>query len=210
MKKLVALIVALIMIVPMSVKAQEVPSIELIEEDYDGVVLSGPYNTMIEWTTVGYKPKELSVEQQSKSFAVYADITTSARRVEMQYSRDPNFKRGVKTAKFRNLKHKGPVLAFIASDGARVGNKWYFNDSIVLKQNGNSLTSRRKRVGEWDRLTATQKDVNTARKKIRCIKRMYVPNVLNPTGMYVRLRCVYDGNTNKTVYSDWSRIIKVR
>ena len=210
MKKLIALIMAIVMLVPMNVQAQEVPSIELIEEDYDGVVLSGPYNSMIEWTTVGFKPKELSVERQSRSFVVYSDITTAARKIELQYSRDPSFRYGVKTVNFRNLNYKAPVLAFSASDGARVGNKWYFNDSIVLKQSGKTLTSRRKRVGEWDRLCVTQGDVNTSRSKISCIKRMYVPNIINPAGMYVRVRNVFDGNTRRVVYSGWSRVVKVK
>ncbi len=209
MKKLIALI-ALIMIVPITAQAQEVPSIELIEEDADGTILGSPYHYSIEWVTVGFKPKDVKVQRQSRSFVIYADITTAARKVEVQYSRDKEFRYGVKTNTFRNLNYRAPVLAFTAADGARVGNDWYYNDSIVLKQSGNVLTSRRKRVGEWNRLCVTQKDVNMARAKICCVKRMYVPDVLNPVGMYVRARNVYDGNTHKTVYSGWSRVVRVR
>lgn len=210
MKKLVALIIAMIMIAPMNVRAQEVPSAELIEADTDGTIISGPYHYSIEWTTVGFKPKDISIQKQSRSFVVYADITTAARKVELQYSRDPEFEYGVKTVSFRNLEYKAPVLAFTAADGARVGNNWYYNDSIIIKQSGAAIASRRKRVGEWSRLCCTQKDIDNARKKIRSFKRMYVPNVLNPNGVYVRLRCVYDGNVYKTVYSKWSRTVKVR
>lgn len=211
MKKLIALVMSLILAAaPLSVQAQEVPSIEVIYEDSDGMIVSGPYHHLIEWATVGYKPKEMTVQKQSKSFVVFADITTAARKVELQYSRDPGFRYGVKTVSFCNLDYKGPVLAFVASDGARVGNNWYFNDSIILKQSGKTLTSRRKRVGEWDRLCVTQGDVNTSRSKISCIKRMYVPNIINPAGMYVRVRNVFDGNTRRVVYSGWSRVVKVK
>lgn len=210
MKKTILMLMLLAMLMPISTKAQEVPSIELIEEDADGTIISDPYHYSIDWTTVGYKPKEVTVQKQSKSFVVFADITTASRKVEVQYSRDPSFRYGVKTVSFRNLSYKAPVLAFTATDGARVGNNWYYNDSIILKQSGKVLTSRRKRVGEWSRLCVTQGDVNASRKKIRCVKRMYVPNVTAPNGMYVRLRNVFDGNTHKTVYSGWSRIVRVK
>lgn len=210
-RKLIAIIVAAALIMtPIGAHAQEAQSSEVIYEDADGMIVSGPYHHLIEWATVGYKPKEMTAQKQSKSFVVFADITTAARKVELQYSRDPGFRYGVKTVSFRNLDYEGPVLAFVASDGARVKNDWYFNDSIILKQNGKTLTSRRKRVGEWDRLCVTQNDVNASRAKIRCIKRMYVPNIINPAGVYVRVRNVFDGNTHRVVYSSWSRTVKVR
>lgn len=211
MRKMLAVIMIMVMaLAPISAHAQEAQSSEVIDWDADGTIVSGPYHHSIDWKTVGYKPKEVTVQKQARSLVIYADVTTASRSVVVQYSRDPEFKRGVKTRTFSNARYKAPVLAFIASDGARYKNDWHYTDSVILKQDGRILTSRRKRVGEWSRLSITQNDVDASRVKIRYVKRMYIPNITSPNGIYVRVRNVYDGNIYRTVYSSWSRTVKVR
>lgn len=210
MKKIIALIMALIMIIPMNARAEERMSIELVEKDsYGDIVSSDTSEHSIEWWTVAYKPSELCIVKQAKSFYVYADVTTATRNIIVQYSRDPKFQQGVMTKSFRNINYSGSVLAFLVTDGAREGNDWYYNDTVIIKQNGKTLHSRRKYIGEWSRLRITQADVNTSRKKIRNLVRMRV-KVNAPTGYYVRVRNIYTGNQYSTVYSDWSRTVRVR
>lgn len=210
MKRIVALIMALVMIIPMNAQAEEKMSIELVERDsYGDIVTSDDSEHSIEWWTVAYKPSELYIVKQAKSFYVYADVTTAARNIVVQYSRDPKFQRGIMTKSFRNINYSDSVLAFLVTDGAREGNDWHYNDTVIVKQNNKTLHSRRKRIGEWSRLRITQTDVNTSRKKIRNLVRMRV-TVNVPTGYYVRVRNVYTGNQYSTVYSGWSRIVKVR
>lgn len=211
MRKMLAVIMIMVMaLAPIGAYAQEAQSSEVIDWDADGTIVSGPYHHSIDWKTVGYKPKEVTVQKQARSLVIYADVTTASRSVVVQYSRDPEFKRGVKTRTYPNARYKAPVLAFIASDGARYKNDWHYTDSIVLKQDGKTLHSRRKRVGEWSRLSITQNDVDASRAKIRYVKRIYIPNITSPNGIYVRVRNVYDGNIYQTVYSSWSRTVKVR
>ena len=210
MRKMFLLMLICAMLAPIGAHAQEAQSSEVISWDADGTIVSGPYHHSIDWKTVGYKPKEVTVQKQARSLVVCADVTTASRCVVVQYSRDPEFKRGVKTRTFSNARYKAPVLAFIASDGARYKNDWHYTDSIVIKQDDRILSSRRKRVGEWSRLSITQNDVDASREKIRYVKRMYIPNVAAPSGIYVRVRNVYDGNIYQTVYSSWSRTVKVR
>jgi len=211
-KRHIAMMLIVIMcMAPISARAMEPMSIELVDYDSDGDILSSDTTAhTIEWWTVAYKPAEVRIEKQTHAIAVYADMTTAARNVVVQYSRDPQFKRAVTTKTFRNVNYQGPVLAFLASDGGRVGNNWYYTDTVIVKQAGKTLHSRRKQVGEWSRLSITQADINASRKKARSLTRMYIPGLKCPRGIYVRVRSVYEGNHYRTVYSGWSRTILVR
>ncbi len=212
MKKLmIVLMAAILTATPLNTRAMEARSIELVDYDSDGDIVSSDMSEhTIEWWTVAYKPTEIHIAKQTRAIAVYADITTAARNIVVQYSRDPQFRRAVTTKTYRNVNYRGPVLAFLASDGGRVGNNWYYTDTVILKQDGKTLHSRRKQVGEWSRLSITQADVNASRKKVRSLTRMYVPGLKCPRGIYVRVRSVYEGNYHRVVYSGWSRTIRVR
>ena len=212
MKKLmIVLMAAILTATPLNTRAMEARSIELVDYDSDGDIVSSDMSEhTIEWWTVAYKPTEIHIAKQTHAIAVCADITTAARNIVVQYSRDPQFRRAVTTKTYRNVNYRGPVLAFLTSDGGRVGNNWYYTDTVILKQDGKTLHSRRKQVGEWSRLSITQADVNASRKKVRSLTRMYVPGLKCPRGIYVRVRSVYEGNYHRVVYSGWSRTIRVR
>lgn len=199
------------MLSPIGARAEEKMSIELVEYDSDGTIVSGDKSEhTIEWWPVAYKPTEIYIQRQTHGIAIYADVTTAARNIVVQYSRDKEFKTGVTTRTYRNVSYQGQVLAFLATDGSLLGNLWSFCDTVIIKQEHKTLHSRRKRIGEWSRLAITQNDVNASRKKVRSLIRMYIPNISNPTGLYVRVRNVYTGNQYRTVYSGWSRTVRVR
>ena len=210
-KTLLILSLILTMLAPIGARAEEKMSIELVEYDSDGTIVSGDKSEhTIEWWPVAYKPTEIYIQRQTHGIAIYADVTTAARNIVVQYSRDPKFEKGVQPKTFRNVNYRGPVLAFLATDGSLLGNLWHFNDTVIIKQEDKTLHSRRKRIGEWDRLRITQADVNASRKKARSLIRMYIPNISNPAGMYVRVRSVYAGNYHRVLYSGWSRTVRVR
>lgn len=199
------------MLSPIGARAEEKMSIELVEYDSDGTIVSGDKSEhTIEWWPVAYKPTEIYIQRQTHGIAIYADVTTAARNIVVQYSRDKEFKTGVTTRTYRNVSYQGQVLAFLATDGSLLGNLWHFNDTVIIKQGDKTLHSRRKRIGEWDRLRVTQADVNASRKKVRSLIRMYIPNISNPAGLYVRVRSVYAGNYHRVLYSGWSRTVRVR
>lgn len=211
MKKTLLLIMMCILLTPIGARAMEQMSIEIVDYDSDGtIVSSGTSEHVIEWWTIAYKPAELYIAKQTKAISIYADVTTASKNVIVQYSRDPAFKNGVTTKTFRNANYQGPVLAFRASDGALCGNDWKYTDTVIIKQNNKNLHSRRKRVGEWNRLGVTQADVTASRKKVRSLIRMYIPGIQTPAGTYVRVRNVYAGNYRRVIYSGWSRTVKVR
>ena len=212
MKRITILLLAVILAVaPMTAKADEKTSTELVDYDSDGTIVSGDKSEhTIEWWPVAYKPAEIYIAKQAKAIAVYADVTTAAKNVIVQYSRDKEFKTGVTTKTFRNVSYQGPVLAFLATDGGLLGNLWHFTDTVIIKQDGKTLHSRRKHIGEWGRLRITQNDVNASRKQVRSLIRMYIPGINNPTGLYVRVRSVYAGNYRRVIYSGWSRAVRVR
>ena len=212
MKKIIAFMLTLVLVfIPMNTYAEEKMSIELVDDDSDGTIISGDNSEhTIEWWPVAYKPTEVYIAKQTRAIGVYADVTTAAKNIVVQYSRDKEFKSGVTTRTFRNVNYKGPVLAFLATDGGLLGNLWHFTDTVIIKQGNNPLYSRRKHIGEWGRLRITQADVNASRKQVRSLIRMYIPNINNPTGMYVRVRSVYPGQYHRVIYSGWSRIVKVK
>ena len=212
MKKVVAFILAFTLIfIPMDVYAEEKMSIELVDEDSDGTILSGDESEhAIEWWPVAYKPAEICVQRQTRGIVVYADVTTAAKNIVVQYSRDKTFKSGVLFKTFRNVNYNGPVFAFLATDGSLLGNWWHFNDTVIIKQGERVLHSRRRCIGEWNRLRITQSDVDKSRLKVRNLIRMYIPNVNNPMGLYIRVRNVYVGNYRRVNYSGWSRTVRVR
>lgn len=210
-KTLLILTLILTMLAPIGARAEEKMSIELVEFDSDGTIVSSDGTEYtIEWWPVAYKPAEIYIAKQAKAIAVYADVTTAAKNIVVQYSRDKTFKTGVTTKTFRNVSYQGPVLAFLATDGGLLGNLWHFTDTVIIKQDGKTLHSRRKHIGEWGRLRITQADVNASRKQVRSLIRMYIPGISNPTGMYVRVRSVYAGQYRRVIYSGWSRVVKVR
>ena len=211
-KRATALLLAVILAAaPMTAKAAEKMSTELVAYDSDGTIVSGDKSEhTIEWWPVAYKPAEIYIAKQAHAIGVYADVTTAAKNVIVQYSRDKEFKSGVTTKTFRNVSYKGPVLAFLATDGGLFGNLWHFTDTVIIKQDGKTLHSRRKHIGEWGRLRITQADVNASRKQVRSLIRMYIPGISNPTGLYVRVRSVYPGQYRRVIYSGWSRVVRVR
>ena len=211
LRKLILMAMIMCMLAPIGARADEKMSIELVDFDSDGTIVSsdGTEHT-IEWWPVAYKPSEIYIAKQSRAVSIYADVTTAARNVVVQYSRDKEFKSGVTTKTFRNVSYRGPVLAFLATDGGLLGNLWHFTDTVIIKQDGKTLHSRRKHIGEWGRLRITQADVNASRKQVRSLIRMYIPGISNPTGLYVRVRSVYAGNYRRVIYSGWSRVVRVR
>ena len=212
MKRITILLLAVILAAaPITAKADEKTSTELVAYDSDGTIVSGDKSEhTIEWWPVAYKPAEIYIAKQARGMAIYAEVTTAAKNIVVQYSRDKTFKTGVTTKTYRNVSYKGPVLAFLATDGGLLGNLWHFTDTVIIKQDGKTLHSRRKHIGEWGRLRITQNDVNASRKQVRSLIRMYITNISNPTGLYVRVRSVYAGNYRRVIYSGWSRTVKVR
>lgn len=115
MKKLIALVMALVMIVPMNANAQkrdwwptqidesdEYHNIEKVGEWPDTVITNE-----IAKDVITFRPRVVAVQKMSKSVKVLADITTASKNVIIQYTVDG--KRWYQQS-YRNARYSGPVV----------------------------------------------------------------------------------------------------
>lgn len=115
MKKLIALVMALVMIVPMNANAQkrdwwptqidesdEYHNIEKVGEWPDTVITNE-----IAKDVITFRPRVVAVQKMSKSVKVLADITTASKNVIVQYTVDG--KRWYQQS-YRNARYSGPVV----------------------------------------------------------------------------------------------------
>ena len=217
MKKAICILMAVVfMMTPMNCLASgyDAPSNELKDFWSEG---ESWFAKGIDWTTetqvVAFKPTQVTVTAQKSSFVVNANVTTTCKNVIVQWSRDPHFKKGVSSKIYRNANCKGRVISQITNTwipATKTGkDKWQF--VRILKQGKTVLNYRKVTISTaWDYLNTSQWVVNQTRKKVAYMKRMYVPNVKNPKGLYVRVLCAYDGITQRSVYSPLSATVKVK
>ena len=217
-KKLACLLMAGVIAVasfnPLQVKASGVPSPEVVDSWMEGEVDSAShfYRT-VKRQIVAFKPTSVTGVAQKSSFVINANVTTAARTICVQWSTDKTFKTNVKTRFFRNTGFKATVNSF-ETWGERIGynGKLERPRGLVIKQGFYKVLYSKQTLArqEHEYLVPAQSIINEVRKKVSCVKRLYVPNVEKPKRYYVRLRSAYDGITNETVYSPWSAVIKLK
>ena len=181
MKKLVALMMALIMLVPMNVQAESKPSDELRQ---GGQVIA-------------FDPVITSFERQRSSMVINLDTVECVYMFEVQWSDKPDFE-GAETRYFRNVDNRGCLI--IAYEPIRQNGKTY--NTRTIWYGGRKMSFRKVlRRHPKDRLVTTQGIVNELRNRLRIKKRLYVPG----KGRYVRVRCIYYGACHYA-YSRWIEV----
>ena len=181
MKKLVALMMALIMLVPMNVQAESKPSDELRQ---GGQVIA-------------FDPVITSFERQRSSMVINLDTVECVYMFEVQWSDKPDFE-GAETRYFRNVDNRGCLI--IAYEPIRQNGKTY--NTRTIWYGGRKMSFRKVlRRHPKDRLVTTQGIVNELRNRLRIKKRLYVPG----KGRYVRVRCIYYGAC-PYAYSRWIEV----
>ena len=169
----------------------------------------GGYGTVIyehldETRAILFKPTSVKVEAQRTSFVVYANVTTASPLIAVQWSTDPAFKKDVHTKFFKNSGCRGKVYVNVVSHYDRKVSPlttW----TRQVYQGKTKFDYRQMRLDDDHTLDTTQWLINRMRQKVALTRRLYVPDVKNPTRYYVRLRNSYDGQ-----YSPWSAVVKVR
>lgn len=213
MKKLVALVMALIMLVPMNVQAQERDwwPVQVDEDDfyYDFKQVGKWPNdvtsieTIIE--TVTFRPNVISVVPYSKTTKITADITTAARVVIVRYTADGKH---WEQRSFRNASYVGPVTAHRKWQDMWHSKGDYYtswcrrqfkqgNKTIAYKQ---TPTER----GQMAQLYFDDKLIDSVRRKVKCVRTLNIP----VRAKQVSIRYVYTGLHGNS-YSEWE-IMKVR
>ena len=178
MKKLVALMMALIMLVPMNVQAESKPSDELRQ---GGQVIA-------------FDPVITSFERQRSSMIVNIETVECAFMFEAQWSDRPDFE-GAETMFYQNVDNHGCLI--IAYEPIRQNGKTY--NTRTVWYGGRKMSFRKVlRKHPKDRLTTPQSVVDNLRKRLAIKKRLYVPG----KGRYVRVRCIYYGAC-PYAYSRW-------
>ena len=178
MKKLVALMMALIMLVPMNVQAESKPSDELRQ---GGQVIA-------------FDPVITSFERQRSSMIVNIETVECAFMFEVQWSDRPDFE-GAETMFYQNVDNHGCLI--IAYEPIRQNGKTY--NTRTVWYGGRKMSFRKVlRKHPKDRLTTPQSVVDNLRKRLAIKKRLYVPG----KGRYVRVRCIYYGAC-PYAYSRW-------
>ena len=181
MKKLVALMMALIMLVPMNVQAESKPSDELRQ---GGQVIA-------------FDPVITSFERQRSSMVINLDTVECVYMFEVQWSDRPDFE-GAETTFYQNVDNHGCLI--IAYEPIRQNGKTY--NTRTVWYGGRKMSFRKVlRKHPKDRLVTTQGIVNELRNRLRIKKRLYVPG----KGKYVRVRCIYYGAC-PYAYSRWIEV----
>lgn len=215
MKKLVALMMALIMLVPMNVQAQAYrdwwPDQVDGNDYYHNVDYVGEWpgdvitnETMIE--TVTFRPKILSVVPYSKTTKLTVDATTAARVIIVKYTADGKH---WEQRSFRNTSYVGSVTAH---------RKWQLKlhaktDRYTswcarqFKQAGKTLDYKKvaHTKGQGAQLFFDDVLIDSVRRKVKCVKTLNIPARVQ----MMRVRYVYTALHGGNAYTRWETV-KVR
>ena len=214
MKKLVALVMALIMLVPMNVQAQAYRDWWPTQVDENDLHYN--FRTIGKWPndvmsietiieTVTFRPKVLSVVPYSKNTKITADITTAARVVIVRYTADGKH---WQQKSFRNASYVGPVRAHRKWQDMWHSRGDYYtswcrrqfkqgNKTIAYKQ---TPTER----GQMAQLFFDDQLIDSVRRKVKCVRTLNIP----VRAKQVSIRYVYTGLHGNS-YSEWE-VLKVR
>ena len=215
MKKLVAMMMALIMLVPMNVQAQAYrdwwPDQVDGDDYYHNVDYVGEWpgdvitnETMIE--TVTFRPKVLSAVPYSKTTKLTVDATTAARVIIVKYTEDGKH---WEQRSFRNTSYVGPVTAH---------RKWQLKlhaktDRYTswcarqFKQAGKTLDYKKvaHTKGQGAQLFFDDVLIDSVRRKVKCVKTLNIPARVQ----MMRVRYVYTALHGGNAYTRWETV-KVR
>lgn len=224
MKKIITLIMALIMIMPMNVKAMNTN--EVVKFSQEGIVdffddfSDGDYDDFkyvknIMPFLVTFRPTSMRAKVLSGTVKVKGNFTTACVRTVIQVSKRADFKDAVNYT-FSNPEYRGNVTAQLISEI-----KWYYkkdgtkghisNKRRIVQQNGTSLSYRMQpnlKGGEY--LPLTSAVIDDARKKV-CSNpnRTLTLYIKNGTNYRYRARNIYEYN-NRKYYSPWTEFKAVR
>ena len=213
MKKLVAMMMALIILVPINVQAQERDwwPTQVDEDDYYynfDQIGRWPHDvtsieTIIE--TVTFNPKVISVIPYSKTTKITADITTAARLVIVRYTADgKNWQQKI----FRNASYAGPVTAH-----RKWQDMWHSKGDYYtswcrrqFKQGGKTIAYKQTPTerGQMAQLFFDDHLIDGVRRKVKCVRTLNIP----VRAKQVSIRYVYTG-LHGNAYTRWETV-KVR
>ena len=212
MKKLVVLMMALIMLVPMNVQAQAYrdwwPDQVDGNDYYHNVDYVGEWpgdvitnETMIE--TVTFRPKVLSAVPYSKTTKLTVDATTAARVIIVKYTADGKH---WEQRNFRNTSYVGPVTAH---------RKWQLKlhaktDRYTswcarqFKQAGKTLDYKKvaHTKGQGAQLFFDDVLIDSVRRKVKCVKTLNIPARVQ----MMRVRYVYTALHGGNAYTMWETV----
>ena len=214
MKKLVAMMMALIMLVPMNVQAQAYRDWWPTQVDENDLHYN--FRTIGKWPndvmsiediieTITFNPKVLSVAPYSKSTKVTVDATTSARVIIVKYTVDG---KNWEVKNYRNTSYIGPVTC-----RRKWQSKWHSKDDHYsswcarqFKQAGKTLDYKKvaHTRGQGAQLYFDDVLINSVRRKVKCVKVLNLP----VRAKQVSIRYVYTGLHGNS-YSEWE-VFKVR
>lgn len=215
MKKLVAMILAIAMLFPVNVQAQEYrdwwPDQVDGNDYYHNVDYVGEWpgdvitnETMIE--TVTFRPKALSAVPYSKTTKLTVDATTAARVIVVKYTADGKH---WEQRSFRNTSYVGSVTAH---------RKWQLKlhaktDRYTswcarqFKQAGKTLDYKKvaHTRGQGAQLFFDDVLIDSVRRKVKCVKTLNIPARVQT----MRIRYVYTALHGGNAYTRWETV-KVR
>ena len=224
MKKLVALIMTIVMLLPVNVMAASTNEVvkfsqegiaDFFDDFSDGDYDDFKYAKNIIPYLVTFKPTSMSAKALSGTVKVKGNFTTACVRTVIQVSKRGDFKDAVNYT-FPNPEYKGNVTAQLISEI-----KWYYkkdgtkghtaNKRRIVQQNAKSLSYRMQpnlKGGEY--LPLTSAVIDDARRKV-CSNpnRVLTLYIKNGTDYRYRVRNIYEYN-NRKYYSPWTEFRAVR
>jgi len=208
MKKLIALILAIAMMLPVNVQAKEYRDwwpIQIDESDqyYDFQKIGQwPADVITNETaiyTILFRPKVAAVQQLRNSVKVLVDATTAARSIVVQYSVDGQT---WTTRSYRNIGYKGPVTCIRKWQIKLHAKENYYSSWCArqFKQCGATLDYKKTASlrSPMAQLYFDDQLVDGIRKKVAFPVLLNIP----ARAELVRIRYAYTG-LKKNLYSEW-------
>lgn len=224
MKKLVAMMMAIVMLLTVNVRAASTNEVvkfsqegiaDFFDNFSDGDYDDFKYAKNIIPYLVTFKPTSMSAKALSGTVKVKGNFTTACVRTVIQVSKRGDFKDAVNYT-FPNPEYKGNVTAQLISEI-----KWYYkkdgtkghtaNKRRIVQQNAKSLSYRMQpnlKGGEY--LPLTSAVIDDARRKV-CSNpnRVLTLYIKNGTDYRYRVRNIYEYH-NRKYYSPWTEFRAVR
>ena len=210
MKRLVAIVLALVMIFPMNVSAQErnwwPTQIDEWDEFHDIEVFGKwPSDVLTKETaidTITFSPAVIAVEKQNKSTKVLIDATTASRVIIVKYTVDG--KTWLQKS-YRNVGYKSPVICIRKWQIKLHSKEDYYSSTCARQFKQGKVSLDYKKVSHARDLSAQlyfdDTLIDNIRKKIPC------PVILNipAKAKRIKIRYAYTGLT-KQCYSEWIEV----
>ena len=206
-KKAAAVLIAAVMCTPLaSMAAETTPVVHEYDVKNDNEVETRVYTPV-------YAPASVSAKANGNTFAVRAEITKAPELVQIQYSTDKNFKKGVKTVTRKNKKFIKSSFNYyfvqvkLSSGSAAYGQKLRTPEISTNKAINIIYTAKSK--AEAIKAIRSASFIGQARKKEMAYDSFLIKGVSSPKKHYVRIRSVYHTANGKTRYSVW-KTVKVK